>query len=522
MSVENKMPASNNIVSVENRKPAPDDIILEMKSITKRFPGVLALDGVDFTCRKGTVHGLVGENGAGKSTLIKILAGAYHPDSGEIILKGEKVRFEDPHDALEKGISVIYQESNLVRYLDTAQNIFLGKEPQGRFGMLKERGTYQQATELINQLGVSFDLKLPVNYLSVAYRQIVDIAKALSNKSDILVMDEPTSSLSMDEVNHLFTIIKSLKAQGVTIIYISHRLDEVFEVVDEITVLKDGRKVGTLSIKEATKPKLIEMMVGRPLSEVYPSRSKQTGKEVVLDVSGLTREGFLEDVSFKVGKGEIVGVTGLDGSGRRELGRAICGVEPPDKGTVYVCEKRTRCKSPRESMKAGISFVSDDRKTEGLILGLSVLKNVSLPSLRSRLRALFIRAKAEKDEVSTAAESVKLSCQFLDREAQYLSGGTQQKAVLAKWLLTHPKLIVLDEPTRGIDVGAKIEIHYLMRELANDGTGILMLSSELPEVIGMSDRILVMHEGRMVAQFKGEEATEKEIITAATGSKKET
>ena len=493
------------------------NIILEMKSITKRFPGVLALDSVDFICQNGTVHALVGENGAGKSTLIKILAGVYQPDGGEIILKGKRVDVENPRHALQLGISVIYQESNLVLYLDAAQNIFLGKEHRGRFGWLREQDTYGQAAELVSRLGVSINLKVPVNLLSVAHRQIVDIAKALSYNSEILVMDEPTSALPLDEVSHLFAIVRSLKEQGVTIIYISHRLDEIFEVADIITVLKDGKKVGDLSIAEATKPKLIEMMVGRSLSEAFPPRSSQKAYEEALRVEGLNRTGYLEDVSFTVGIGEIVGVAGLDGSGRRELGRAISGAEPPDRGEVYLFGKKISCKSPRESIKCGMTFMSDDRKAEGLVLSLSLLKNVSLPSLGRRLRAFFIHGRQEKEEVSRAVESVKIDCCFLPREAQYLSGGTQQKAVLAKWLLMNPKLIILDEPTRGIDVGAKVEIHHLMRELANRGTAILMLSSELQEVIGMSDRILVMHQGRIAAEFKGSEATEKDILTAATG-----
>jgi ABC-type sugar transport system ATPase subunit len=500
---------------------AANDIILDMRSITKSFPGVRALDGVDFSCRKGTVHALVGENGAGKSTLIKILAGVYQPDSGEIVLKGQHVSFGEPHHALKGGVSVIYQESNLTPYLDAAQNIFLGREPHGRFGLLRERHTYEQAAQLIKRLGVTVDLKVPVYMLSVAHRQTVDIAKALSYQSDILVMDEPTSSLSLDEVAHLFTIIKSLKEHGVTIIYISHRLDEIFDVADVVTVLKDGKTMGTMDIAQATKSRLIELMVGRPLSEAFPPRARTRSDEVILRASNLSRRGFLEDVSFEVHMGEIVGVTGLDGSGRRELGRAVCGVEPPDSGQVYVCDSQNRCRSPRDTINAGMAFVSDDRKQEGLVLGMSVQKNVSLPTLGQRLRMLLIDSAREKQEVSEALESVRMSCDLVGREAQFLSGGTQQKTVLAKWLLSKPKLIVLDEPTRGIDVGAKIEIYQLIRQLANQGAAILMLSSELYEIIGMSDRILVMHGGHIVAECQGAEATEQSLITAAVGGEGE-
>ena len=453
--------------------------------------------------------------------MIKVLAGAYEPDSGEIVLKGDTVHFKDPHHALQMGISVIYQESNLTPYLDSAQNIFLGTEPHGPIGFLKEKDTYKRAEELVKSLGILVDLRVPVYMLSVAHRQTVDIAKALSHKSDILVMDEPTSSLSIDEVKRLFNIIRSLKEQGVTVIYISHRLDEIFEVADIVTVLKDGRSMGTMGVAEATKARLIELMVGRPLSEAFPPRDVAKSEEVVLKVANFTRRGVFDDVSFEVRKGEIVGVTGLDGSGRRELGRAICGVEPPDKGDVYVCEQKASSKNPRRSIDAGVAFVSDDRKQEGLILGLSVLKNVSLPTLQRRLRAFFIDRGLENREVTMAMRNVKMDENLTNREAQFLSGGTQQKAVLAKWLLTNPKVIVLDEPTRGIDVGAKIEIYQLIRELATNGTGILMLSSELYEVIGMSDRILVMHGGQIAAEFQGERATEQSVITAAVGGRGE-
>jgi ribose transport system ATP-binding protein len=494
-----------------------DNFVLEMRSITKRFPGVLALDDVNFHCRKGTVHALVGENGAGKSTLMKILAGVYQPDSGEVILEGKRVEIRDPRHALQLGISIIYQESNLVPYLNSAQNIFLGKEPKGYFGWLKNEWMYRQATNLINSLGVFFDLKRPVSLLSVAHMQIVEIAKALSYGSQILVMDEPTSALPPEEVGRLFAMVRALKKQGVAIIYISHRLEEIFEIADTVTVLKDGQKINHLDISEATRENLIEMMVGRPLSDAFPQKRNQQAQEEALRVVGLSRQPFLKEVSFTVGSGEIVGVTGLDGSGRRELGRAISGVEPPDEGEVYLFGEKIRCKSPRKVIEGGIAFMSDDRKSEGLVMDLSLLQNISLPSLGDRLRGFFINQAQEERDVTMAAESVGLDAEFLNRKAQYLSGGTQQKGVLAKWLLMNSRLIVLDEPTRGIDVGTKVEIYQLMRDLANRGSPILMLSSELPEIIGLSDRILVMYQGIIVKEFKGEGVTEKDILTAATG-----
>ena len=492
-----------------------DNLALEMNSITKRFPGVLALDEVDFHCEKGCVHALVGENGAGKSTLMKILAGAYQPDGGEIILGGKKVEFKDPRNALDLGISVIYQESNLVPYLDGAQNIFLGKEPKGRFGWLKSKEIYGRAEKLVSRLEASIDLKRPVHLLSVAHRQIIEIAKSLSYDTQILVMDEPTSSLPTEEVVRLFAMVRSLKEHGVAVIYISHRLEEIFQIADVVTVLKDGKTVSTLDATEATKTNLIEMMVGRPLSDAFPPKNSQPVRKEALRVVDLARKPFLGGVSFSLGCGEIVGVTGLDGSGRRELGRAISGDDRADRGEVYIFGKRVRCKSPQDAIYAGLAFMSDDRKSEGLVMSLSLLENISLPSLGSRLRGFVIDRALEKKEVTKAAESVRLQSDFLNREAQYLSGGTQQKGVLAKWLLMNAKLIVLDEPTRGIDVGTKVEIYHLMRDLANRGAAILMLSSELPEIIGMSDRALVMYQGRVAREFNGGELTEKEILTAA-------
>lgn len=492
-----------------------ENLALEMKSITKRFPGVLALDGVDFHCRKGSIHALVGENGAGKSTLMKILAGAYQPDSGEIILQGEKVEIRNPRTALQLGISIIYQESNLVPYLDAAQNIFLGKEPKGRLGWLKSQDIYRQAAELVSRLEASIDLRRPVNVLSVAHRQIIEIAKSLSYDAQILVMDEPTSSLPSEEVERLFAMVRSLKEHGVAIIYISHRLEEIFEIADTVTVLKDGKKVTSLNVIEATKADLIEMMVGRPLSDAFPPRRSEPIHEEALRVVDLTRKPFLDGVTLTLGCGEIVGVTGLDGSGRRELGRAISGDDPPDRGEVYLFGKRISCKSPRRTISAGLAFMSDDRKSEGLVMGLSLLENISLPSLGVRLRGFVIDRMREKREVQKVAESVRLDTYFLNRQAQYLSGGTQQKGVLAKWLLMNAKLIVLDEPTRGIDVGTKVEIYHLMRDLAKRGTAILMLSSEIPEIIGMSDRIFVMYQGRIAREFKGGEPAEKDILSAA-------
>lgn len=489
---------------------------LEMRGITKTFPGVRALDNVFFSCQQGEVHALVGENGAGKSTLMKILSGVYLPDAGEIIYKGRVTRVESPGQAQSLGISTIYQEPNLLPHLTVAENIFLGREFTGRLGLVRARELQRRAQELLERLGATVNVSSPVFRLSVAQQQLVEVAKALSLNADLIIMDEPTAALGEREVEHLFNVVRSLRQDGVTVIYVSHRLDEIFRIADRATVLKDGQVVGTVQTAEATKTDLICMMVGRPLSEAFPPRGGGKG-EKVLEVRGLTRQGAFHDIHFTLHQGEILGIAGLAGSGRTEILRALFGADPVDAGEVLLRGKPLRVKGPRDAVNAGIGFLTEDRKSEGLVMGLSVRENVALPSLDAwNAWGLVDRAREQK-VVGSLISELQVRPPSLQQQVRYLSGGNQQKVVLAKWLATKPDVLLFDEPTKGIDVGAKVEIYGLMRRLANEGKAIIMISSELPEVIGMSDRILVLCEGRVAGELLPEQATEEKILALACG-----
>jgi ribose transport system ATP-binding protein len=462
------------------------------------------------------VHALVGENGAGKSTLMKILAGAQPPDSGEILINGQRAHFDNPRDAQTHGISIIYQDFNLVPDLDVVENIFLGHEPRTRRGLLDRGAMRREAQVLLDRLGVSLDLEARVGRLTVAQQQMVEIAKALSHEASIVVMDEPSAVLAGHELERLFEIIAALKSHGVTVIYISHRLDEVFRIADRVTVLKDGQWMGTLDVTDVTKPELIRLMVGRNLDEAFPTATLGD-HEVVLEVRGLSRHGVLHDVNFRLHQGEVLGLAGMVGSGRTALARALFGADSFDNGEIILDGRRIRPGQPREAISAGIAFVPEDRKTEGLITGMSLRRNLTLPILgRLRQRLGWVNEPQERAIVQDAIRDLSIKTPSLDQEVQYLSGGNQQKVVLAKWLATHPRVVILDEPTHGIDVGAKAEVYTIIRTLANQGTAILMISSELPEIIGMSDRILVMRSGRVVAELSRGEASEEKILTMAT------
>jgi len=493
-----------------------NDCILQMERITKRFPGVVALSEVSLACRKGEVHALVGENGAGKSTLVKILSGAYLPDDGQIVFKGREVELDSPRRAQQLGIAIIMQEFNLLPYLTVQENVFLGREPRGWLGFIDTREAAQRSRELLHAMSVDIDVFELVDRLSVAQRQFVEIAKALSLGADLLIMDEPSATLTGHELEYLFRVINGLKERGVTIIYISHRLDEIFGIADRVTVLKDGKYMGTRDVRDVTKSQLIRMMVGREMGEAFPARGTPAG-EIVLKVRGLTRKGVLHSVSFEVRAKEIVGLAGLVGSGRTELARAIFGADPIDSGQVELQGKAVEIKRPHDAVEAGIVLVPEDRKLEGLVDILSVRENIGLPNLGLLQRWGFVRSRQEAAHVQEKIQQLDIRTYGPDQLALNLSGGNQQKVVLGKWLVSAPKLIILDEPTRGIDVGAKAEIYRLMRQLAETGAAVLMISSELPEILGMADRILVMHEGRLVAEFEGARATEEEILTAATG-----
>jgi len=489
--------------------------ILEMRNIFKSFGGVNALRDVSFQCRPGTVHALVGENGAGKSTLIKILAGALLPDSGEIIFKGQKHQSFSTRKALNSGISVIYQELALVSQMTVAENIFLGREPRKYFGIVDKKRLKIEAKKLLKQLGFEVDMDMEVGEMTVAYQQMVEIAKALSKNADLIIMDEPSAILAGHELDQLFLIIESLKKRGVTIIYISHRLEEVFRIANEVTILKDGQLVGTKPIKDLSRGELVKMMVGRTLEEVFPVSLNQLGNPV-LQVEEISTKTILNQVSFNLREGEILGVAGMVGSGRTELARAIFGADPLTSGTIKIKGQDVVFKNPADAIRSKISLVPEDRKYHGLFTKLSILNNITLPILSKISRWGFTDKKKENEIVERARQIHSIDMTSGNQEVQYLSGGNQQKVVLSKSLQTIPEVIIMDEPTRGVDVGAKFEIYQLIRQLNKDGIAILMISSELPEILGLSDRILVMREGKIVAELTPNETNEEMIIEFAT------
>lgn len=489
--------------------------ILEMRNIFKSFGGVNALRDVSFQCRPGTVHALVGENGAGKSTLIKILAGALLPDSGEIIFKGQKHQSFSTRKALNSGISVIYQELALVSQMTVAENIFLGREPRKYFGIVDKKRLKIEAKKLLKQLGFEVDMDMEVGEMTVAYQQMVEIAKALSKNADLIIMDEPSAILAGHELDQLFLIIESLKKRGVTIIYISHRLEEVFRIANEVTILKDGQLVGTKLIKDLSRGELVKMMVGRTLEEVFPVSFNQLGNPV-LQVEEISTKTILNQVSFNLREGEILGVAGMVGSGRTELARAIFGADPLTSGTIKIKGQDVVFKNPADAIRSKISLVPEDRKYHGLFTKLSILNNITLPILSKISRWGFTDKKKENEIVERERQIHSIDMTSGNQEVQYLSGGNQQKVVLSKSLQTIPEVIIMDEPTRGVDVGAKFEIYQLIRQLNKDGIAILMISSELPEILGLSDRILVMREGKIVAELTPNETNEEMLIEFAT------
>ena len=489
--------------------------ILEMRNIFKSFGGVNALRDVSFQCRPGTVHALVGENGAGKSTLIKILAGALLPDSGEIIFKGQKHQSFSTRKALNSGISVIYQELALVSQMTVAENIFLGREPRKYFGIVDKKRLKIESKKQLKQLGFEVDMDMEVGEMTVAYQQMVEIAKALSKNADLIIMDEPSAILAGHELDQLFLIIESLKKRGVTIIYISHRLEEVFRIANEVTILKDGQLVGTKPIKDLSRGELVKMMVGRTLEEVFPVSFNQLGNPV-LQVEEISTKTILNQVSFNLREGEILGVAGMVGSGRTELARAIFGADPLTSGTIKIKGQDVVFKNPADAIRSKISLVPEDRKYHGLFTKLSILNNITLPILSKISRWGFTDKKKENEIVERERQIHSIDMTSGNQEVQYLSGGNQQKVVLSKSLQTIPEVIIMDEPTRGVDVGAKFEIYQLIRQLNKDGIAILMISSELPEILGLSDRILVMREGKIVAELTPNETNEEMIIEFAT------
>ena len=488
--------------------------LLGMRGIVKSFPGVQALRGVDLCLLHGEVLALLGENGAGKSTLMKVLGGAHRADAGTVTINGRQCRFQSPQDSRKAGVAVIYQEFNLVPSLTVVENIFLGQEVT-RAGFVAKKQEHQRAKTLFARLGVEIDLDATCGRLSTAQQQLVEIAKSLACDARIIVMDEPSAALTAHEVDRLFTITRDLKQQGIGIIYISHRLEEVFSIADRVVVLRDGKNVGERPIAHITRSEMIELMVGRELKDEFPRRTASIGS-VRLDVSHLTRGQAVRDVSFGVRSGEILALTGLVGAGRTETVRLIFGADARDAGDIRLDGKSIAISSPRDAMSAGIGLLTEDRKLQGLVLGHSVRENFGLPNLSWLSRYGFVQLASEREHCGHFLENLRIQVTGQDQRAGDLSGGNQQKVVLAKWLARRCDVLMFDEPTRGIDVGAKYEIYVLMNELAAAGKAIVMISSELPEVLGMADRILVMHEGRLTGEIPdARHATQKQIMELA-------
>ncbi len=489
---------------------------LELRNIRKSFGGVVALQDASMTLHAGKVHGLVGENGAGKSTLIKVLAGVYRPDSGEILLPGGPVTFDDPAEARDSGIAVIYQEPTLFPDLSISENVYMTRHPIDGVRRIQWRSLKKDVAALLERVGLDLDPGERVRGLSVADQQLVEVAKALSLNARVMVMDEPTASLTPSEVERLFGIVRRLREEDVAIVFIGHRLEEIFDVSDEITILRDGYSVGTFGASEITPDRVITHMVGRPLDVLYAREHTEIGAPL-LKVERLYRETVFAGVSFEVHQGEIVGLAGLVGAGRTEVARAIFGIDRLDGGRVILDGKEVHFDSPRAAVRAGLAYVPEDRQAQGLVLPLPISQNITLPLLREMARAGVLRPARERSLAEQYATRLRLRARSVRQPASDLSGGNQQKVVISKWLATRPRVLILDEPTRGIDVGAKVEVHRLMGELAADGLAILMISSELPEVLAMSDRILVMREGSLVAEMKGATATQESVMSAASG-----
>lgn len=484
--------------------------ILQMNHISKSFPGVRALDDVSLTVMPGEVHALMGENGAGKSTLMKTLAGAHHPDSGEIWLDGQQVTIDTPQRALDLGISIIYQELNLVPHLSIAENIFLGREPRLLPGWVDSGKMQREAQALMDSLGMGLDVRRQVGPLPVAQRQMVEIAKATSRGARIIAMDEPSATLTDHELENLWKLIERLTAQGVGVIYISHRMDEVFQIAQRVTVLRDGKSVGTGLIGELSREDILRLMVGREIDESFPKVTAPRGRPV-LEVRGLSRRGVLHDINLTVHAGEVVALAGLVGSGRTEIARCVFGADRWSTGEMRVDSKQVTPRGPSDAIAAGIGFVTEDRKEQGVLLPMTIRENVSMASLRAVSSLGFVRSKAERAEARDAVTRLRVRTPSVEQRVGNLSGGNQQKVVIAKWLQIHPKVLILDEPTRGIDVGAKREIYQIMNELTAQGVGILMISSELPEVLGMADRIIVVREGCIAGELDRADATQEKV-----------
>ncbi|WEX74600.1 sugar ABC transporter ATP-binding protein [Sinorhizobium numidicum] len=491
------------------------EYLLSAEGVRKEFPGVVALDDVEFKLKRGTVHALMGENGAGKSTLMKILAGIYHPDQGEVKLRGVDIRLKSPLDALENGIAMIHQELNLMPFMTVAENIWIRREPKNRFGFVDHGEMRRMTAKLFERLKIDLDPEIEVRHLSVANRQMVEIAKAVSYESDVLIMDEPTSALTEREVAHLFEIIRDLRSQGIGIVYITHKMNELFEIADEFSVFRDGKFIGTHASSDVTRDDIIRMMVGREITQMFPKEEVPIG-EVVLSVKNLTLDGVFHDVSFDVRAGEILGVAGLVGSGRSNVAETLFGVTPASSGTIAINGKEVAIDNPNTAIRNRMAFLTEDRKDTGCLLILDVLENMQIAVLQDKfVKGGFVSEKDVTAACEEMSRKLRVKTPNLQERIENLSGGNQQKVLIGRWLLTNPRILILDEPTRGIDVGAKAEIHRLVTELARNGVAVIMISSEMPEVLGMSDRIMVMHEGRVTGFLDRAEATQIKVMELA-------
>lgn len=494
------------------------EYVLELKGITKEFPGVKALDNVHFKLKKGEIHALMGENGAGKSTFIKIITGVHSPNAGEMYLYGEKVEFNNPKDAQAKGIAAIYQHVTNFPDLTVTENIFMGHEkvsPVTRRLLWKEM--HEEARSLLRQLGSTIDPKVEMGSLSVAQQQIVEIAKAISTKAKIIIMDEPTAALTARESEELYKITEKLRDDGVSIIFISHRFEDMYRLATQVTVLRDAKYMGSWGVHDISNEQLIVQMVGREISQVFPNKHNEI-KESILEIKNLGKVGYFADISFNVRKGEIVGLTGLVGAGRTEVCQAICGIAPADKGEIFIKGKKVKIKKPKDAMNFGIGYLPEDRQLQGLILSWEIGKNITLPSMKKYSSKGWLNPKREATVAKELAEKVSVKANSIFDLVSSLSGGNQQKVSVAKLLTADVEVIILDEPTKGVDVGAKSAIYEIINDLAAQGYGVLLVSSEMPEILGLSDRIIVMKEGRIATTLSKEEATQERILEAAMGS----
>lgn len=489
---------------------------IEMRGIDKAFGGNAVLKNAGFLLDHGEIHALMGENGAGKSTLMKILTGVYTRDAGTVIVDGKEVCYKNPQEAEKAGIVFIHQELNVLFDLTVEENMFLGKEIKGALGVCDKKAMRQEVKKVLDRLGVSIDPARRMNELSVGQQQMIEIAKALMVDAKVIIMDEPTAALTQSETEVLFQVVNSLREKGVSIVYISHRMEEIFELCDRITVLRDGSYIGTKKISETDMNDVVKMMIGREIGERYPLRDNKVG-DVIFEVKGLTCPGVFKNVSFQVHAGEVLGVSGLMGAGRTEIMQAIFGNMPHVTGSIFLEGKEIQNKNPQAAMKNGIGFITEDRKVEGLMLEESIMKNISLANLGRISKNGVLNKKEEQDLVKKGIEELHIRCFGPQHECNNLSGGNQQKVVFAKWIYTNPKVLILDEPTRGVDIGAKKEIYSIINDLAARGVAVIMVSSELPEVLGMSDRVMVIREGEVRGTLSREEADQENVMILATG-----